>query len=243
MLFKKRKQQEFPEVVEGEYVKPPKQPMSKAKKIFIAAMAIIMVFVVGSTSCYFGFYYVKKDYSTVSSFVTLPDPVQEETSGEFKVNVYDNEVLYKKRAKYTLTGLVVEKHYYLPYKFQNKICRYDFGVVWGPLLDADLEEEMTFKNDGQRFLHYTYKYSLVKKLGSEEAIVNSLSNNHTIHANNHILKCFRNIKEGDYIKFEGYLVDAYYTSRSWTTSLVRTDHGDGACEVFYVTNVTWLKTK
>jgi hypothetical protein len=23
--------------------------------------------------------------------------------------------------------------------------------------------------------------------------------------------------------------------------LSRTDHGDGACEVFYVTNLTWLK--
>ena len=247
MFFKKRKQTEIPEIVEGEYMKPPKQKMSRKKKIFIVAMCVAMILLICASSCFFGFYYVKKDYSTVASFVTLPDPVQEETSGEIKTTVDDYEIVYTKRAKYVLTGLVVEKYYYFPYKIQNKICRYDLGVVWGPLLGVDLEGMMTFKNDGQRFLHYKYNTNLTSKLGSKEAVINSLSNNHMIHANDQILKSLRNVKEGDYIRFEGYLVDAYYKSAkrsgSWTTSLTRTDHGDGACEVFYLTKITWLKTK
>ena len=57
----------------------------------------------------------------------------------------------------------------------------------------------------------------------------------------------RNVKEGDYIKIEGYLVYLYYSNEDgrgeWTSSLTRTDRGDGACEVIYVKNITWLKTK
>ena len=117
-------------------------------------------------------------------------------------------------------------------------------MIWGPLLAEDLEDQMTFKNNGNRFLKYSYKNSLVQKLGSKEAVTDSLSNNHVIHSSDHVLKLIRNIKEGDFIKIEGFLVDVHYSNESskgyWPTSLSRTDHGDGACEVIYVTNIVWL---
>jgi hypothetical protein len=66
-----------------------------------------------------------------------------------------------------------------------------------------------------------------------------------IHSSEHVLKLLRNIKKGDYIQIEGYLIDLVYEKNgnkgNWSSSVSRTDHGDGACEIIYVTNVTWLK--
>ena len=68
-----------------------------------------------------------------------------------------------------------------------------------------------------------------------------------IHANNHVLKCLRHVKEGQYIKIEEYLAYVTYKGKNcqeeWNSSLTRTDHGNGDCEVVYVTDITWLKTK
>ena len=55
------------------------------------------------------------------------------------------------------------------------------------------------------------------------------------------------IKKGEYVELEGYLVTAYTTDSDsniyWMSSDTRTDTGDGACEVIYVTDVKWLKQK
>lgn len=244
---KKLKNQQIPQdtlAMAGEYAVLTEKP-SKKKKIIIAitcvALAVLMAFGV----FIFSLYNVKKEYEYVASFTSLPAPVQIETSNTFTKIVDDYTVTFDVKASYTLTGLVVEKYYYYPHKIANKLARYDLGMVWGPLLAEDLKEQMTFKNTGTRFLRYSYKNSLVQKLGSKEAVTDSLSNNHMIHADERVLKLIRNVKEGDYIKIEGYLVNISYTNGyergTWPTSLSRSDHGDGACEVIYVTNITWLK--
>ena len=120
-------------------------------------------------------------------------------------------------------------------------------MIFGPLLEAGVDDAINFKNNGRRFLTYSYPSHLNSTLGSKENLIDSISNNHMIHSDEHVLKCLRNVKEGDHIKIEGYLVNVYYTGKNstgtWPTSLSRTDHGDGACEVIYVTNITWLKIK
>ena len=242
-MFKRK----IKEPVEGEYQKPPKEPMSKTKKIAIAVVSFSLGLFIAIAAFFFTMFYVQKDYEYVADFVNLPDPVQVETTGEETKYIDDYEIKMEFKAEYTLCGLVVEKYHYFPYKMINKLSQYDFGIVWGPLLGENIDELMSFRNKGNRFLHYTYSNALTAKLGSKEAVTDSLSNNHMIHADNHVLKLFRNVKEGDYIKIEGYLVYvSYENSRSrgtWNSSLVRNDHGDGACEIIYVENVTWLKEK
>ena len=219
--------------------------MSKKKKIIIATISLLLVAIIAFGIYVFTLFNVKKTYQYVASLTDLPEPNQVEASGVFESSLDGYDITFTKKADYTITGKVVEKHYYFPFDIINKISRFDLGIVWGPLLSVDLKDKISFNNDGKRFLKYKYKASLINELGSEEAIVNSLSNNHVIHSNEHTLKLLRNVKKGDYIKIEGYLVDVTYKGKrnggSWTTSTTRTDHGDGACEIIYVTNVIWLK--
>ena len=248
MFKRKKKETEYIQQSEvGEYWDPPKEEMSRRKKIILAVISVSMVLVIGFSAIFFSMFYVKKEYEYVSAFTDLPDPVQIESSGEFSQILDDYEINYEIKAEYTITGLVVEKYYYFPSSMINKISRYDLGIVWGALLGEDLKDTMKFKNKGNRFLHYTYKNSLISKLGSRDAIVNSLSNNHMIHSSDYILKCLRNVREGDYIQVKGYLVYMSYSNDNsrgtWNSSLSRTDHGDGACEIIYVTSITWLKLK
>lgn len=73
------------------------------------------------------------------------------------------------------------------------------------------------------------------------------SNNHLIPSNDNIEKLIKKIKENDYIKLKGYLVNAKTkkasTMDSFDSSISRVDTGGGACEVIYVTDITWLEKK
>ena len=222
-----------------------KAKMPRKKKLIIAGVCLFMALILSLGIYILTLFSVKKSYAYVKTYLDLPDPVQFETSGEIVKQVGEYEVTYELKAAYTIMGLVVEKYYYFPNKIENKISRFDLGIAWGPLLGVDLSKYMSFKNDGNRFLQYKYSNELTQLLGGKKAVIDSLSNNHMIHADETVLKCLRNVKEGDYIKVEGFLV--YATMRKanyvghWDSSLSRTDHGDGACEVMYVTNITWLK--
>lgn len=244
-MFKKKNKLINEDLLPYDYVEPAEDKMSFKKKLIWIITSVVLVLAISLGIYIFTLFNVKKQYEYVASFTELPDPVQVETSGEIVKTVGNYEITYELKASYTITGLVVEKYYYFPSKIENRISRFDLGIVWGALLGEDLDAYMTFKNDGNRFLQYKYSNTLTQKLGGKEAVINSLSNNHMVHSDETILKYLRNVKEGDYIKVEGYLV--YVTMKSnnyvghWDSSLSRTDHGDGACEIIYVTNITWLK--
>lgn len=244
-MFKKKNSLVNEEMLPYDYDNNLQEKMSRKKKFILAGLSLALVFVLAIGVYVFTLFNVKKNYAYVASFVDLPNPVQTETSGLIEKTVGGYDVSFELKASYVITGLVVETHYYFPHKIENKLSRFDFGIVWGSLLAEDIDKYMSFKNDGNRFLKYRYLNELTEKLGGKEAVINSLSNNHMIHSDETILKQLRNVKEGDYIKIEGYLV--YVTMRgknsksTWNSSLSRTDHGDGACEIIYVTNITWLK--
>ncbi|MBR7172653.1 MAG: hypothetical protein IKD36_02545 [Clostridia bacterium] len=227
--------------------KTKKSRFSKKQKILIAVTSICLALIIAVGAFAFSLFYVKKDYETVASFSNMPEPVQIETTGGVTKSIDDYDITIDFKASYTLVGKVVETYYYFPYKMINKLSRFDFGMAWGAMSDDTYEDYISYKNNGNRFLTYKYKNSLVDILGSKEAVVNSISNNHMIHANNRVLKLLRNVRVGDHIKIEGYLSYVSYKSDhsygDWNSSLSRTDHGDGACEIIYVTNITWLKSK
>lgn len=246
-IFRKKKEKtaEYQDTLAlaGEYTVFNEKP-SKKKKLIIAIISVAMCLILACGIYIFTLFNVKKEYETVPSLAAISQPIQKEYSDKIETTLDGYNLTYTIKAAYSLSGKVVEKYYYIPYDIINKIARFDLGMIWGPLLTEDLTDQITFNNTGTRFLKYTYKNSLVQKLGGKENIVNNLSNNHAIHSNEHVLKLLRNIKKGDFIRIEGYLVDVYYSKGNahgtWPTSLSRTDHGDGACEIIYITNIVWL---
>ena len=83
-------------------------------------------------------------------------------------------------------------------------------------------------------------------MGGTNKITEFCSNNHLIPCDNKNKKLMDSIKEGDFVRIEGYLVNVYCKKSdesyfNWNTSTSRNDTGNGACEIVYVTNITWLE--
>ena len=82
--------------------------------------------------------------------------------------------------------------------------------------------------------------------------LNELSNDHLLARDRKLEKKIESFAVGDQVRLKGKLVDvkAHLTGKggsydaseiSWKTSVIRTDHGAGACEVFYVEEAEILK--
>ena len=104
----------------------------------------------------------------------------------------------------------------------------------------------TVKNVDGTDVEITYlDVEWLRSVGGEKKLNDYFSNNHIISSDKDVEKLIRSVKAGEYVKLDGYLVETYARTDNggyfkWGTSLSRKDRGDGAGELLYVTNVTWL---
>ncbi len=175
----------------------------------------------------------------------IPDPVQTETLGDtaFRLDGFDVVVNYM--YEYDIEALVVHTKDYLGFDIGDQMSRRDFGLAWGGV--AEYNEYIDFHwNQYDRYL--SWKIDSLQELdnvGGEKYINSHCSNNHIIPANDEVSKNIWFVRTGDHIRLKGYLVnvDATRSDRSnftWHSSTTRTDIGNGACEVIYVTDIIWL---
>jgi len=143
------------------------------------------------------------------------------------------------RAEYSLTGVVKSKKKYSDYTSQ--ISEYDLAMAWGDLNKDEIDSGISYSQNGR---WYYYKYSPDISVNADYISKNS-ANVHIIHKDKDILKKIESLKEEDYIKLEGYLVDVDFKNPNntslWETSETRNDTGNGACEIMYVENVTIIE--
>lgn len=109
----------------------------------------------------------------------------------------------------------------------------DFVLAWGELLKEDVDEHIKY-SQSNRWYHYTYsKDSLV----TGEYISQHSANTHTLPANKEVLKILKKVKKNDYITTKGYLAIVHFDTGDWGSSMTRVDTGDGACEIYYITEI------
>ena len=71
----------------------------------------------------------------------------------------------------------------------------------------------------------------------------SAANNHIIAANPAVRKAVSALIPGHIVTMRGYLVNASHPDGStWNSSLRRDDTGNGACEVFYVEEISAVES-
>lgn len=165
------------------------------------------------------------------------DPIQKDSSfviKDLKLKGYDLKIYSK--ASFSISGLVVSgKKYYQG--IDGALVPMDIGVCWG-----DLTNEQNKKN-----LHYEQylRFLIFRPRGpltvSQDYVMCHAGNIHIIPADNRIRKVVRSVKKGDLIRMNGYLVSVSGQKGQFsyhrTSSMTRTDTGDGACEVLYVTEI------
>lgn len=118
--------------------------------------------------------------------------------------------------------------------FTSQISPRDFALAWADLNKPKIDRYISYSQE-KRWYYFTVKGG--SSVNAEYVDLNS-ANTHIIPATTTVTNIVKDVTVDDYITMEGYLVNAIFINGSWSSSLVRTDTGDGSCEILYVTDIT-----
>ena len=214
---------------------PYQKPFKRRPWVKWVVLAVVLV-IAGLLT----FYFSEKN-GTRRAIRDLPDPVQTQAEGgtSKKVDGYDVSITY--RYSYSIDALVVStKDYDGGSHLRDQLSPVDFGLAWGNVAATNTEIDYHWSQSG-RWIHWEIDTAAdLAKAGGVSTVNSHCSNNHIIPATSTVESEVKKVRRGDHVKLEGYLVDVYAeksngTWFAWNSSTSRTDTGDGACEVFYVT--------
>ncbi|OGZ04851.1 MAG: hypothetical protein A2845_05155 [Candidatus Lloydbacteria bacterium RIFCSPHIGHO2_01_FULL_49_22] len=173
-----------------------------------------------------------------------PLQVEATSTTPFDVTMGDLRYTFTPHASYTLPGLVVSLHHsdsWIDISHKGDPAQtVDICVVWGPNISTNGYRMVTYDHgDWTCYYRWTTEYD-------PPFSGNFLSNNHLIPTTPKLASLIKSIHVGDQILLSGTLVDYAIASKnssggSRNTSLVRTDGGNGACEILYLTDARILR--
>jgi len=203
--------------------------VSLAQKILSIAILLCILFYVVSI-------WQKDSLPETSAIIksSFRDPIQFKTTKRpfsffYRGETYDIEPV----ANYELWGLVVTKNNINSWAdimhTDASVDIKDICVIWGENVAGSDYQKVNFSS-GDFTCYFQYPYMTVFDH-------NKISNNHLLSDNLNVREKIRNAKIGDQIHVKGMLVN--YSPRSnpkWrrVSSTIRTDTGNGACEVLFV---------
>ncbi|HEY2344188.1 MAG TPA: hypothetical protein VGH90_14185 [Chthoniobacteraceae bacterium] len=136
-------------------------------------------------------------------------------------------------ATYDITFRVLHtKHYFSAWG--SDLVPIDVAGSWGRMSDQAVLDKLSI-SQSNRF--YFYEWQGAPPLPPREINAHA-ANMHLIAGNSDVGRAIRKLRGGQVVRMQGYLVNATKEGGCWRTSLSRTDSGDGACELFYVDQVT-----
>ena len=144
----------------------------------------------------------------------------------------------KPLARYVIKVRVLSKHSY-PDDALAELAPYDLAVGWGMMSDSAVLEEFSIRQSYRRF---SWLYLGEAPLDRGEVVRHS-ANMHLIPADASVLEVIRGLRKGSIVKLNGFLVEAIHSThpdQPCTSSLTRSDTGDGACEVMLVNSALEL---
>jgi hypothetical protein len=191
--------------------------------IFFCAGVIYFTSVPISSASYFGGYDASQE------------PFQESVDKmePFAISLSRLQIQLLPLAKYEITAKIQSKHRYIN-GWSAKISPYDLALAWGKLVDKQMDKHIKYSQTS-RFYLYRYK---AETPYTQNYISEHSANTHIIPANKNIRKALFWVRKKQMVKMEGYLVNVSGNykgySVGWNSSTVRTDTGNGACEIMYV---------
>jgi len=170
------------------------------------------------------------------------DPIQEEMSApQFSFDYRDETYHVQPLARYELWGLVVSHNNITGildmYHDENSVDTKDLCLIWGNNLTSNDYKKVSYSS-GAWTCYYQYPYGV-------DFYPDALSNNHLLTADDAVRERIGQVRIGDQVHIQGMLVKYQAESNPsfWRdSSMVRTDTGDGACEVVYVESIDIIQT-
>lgn len=150
---------------------------------------------------------------------------------------------------YEINALIVHAKDYSWFTIyqKNKTLQYDLCLIWGGNVASKV-----YQDKGLQFAQDSRFCSARWQPGMSFSM-NEASNNHLLASDKRVIGKLNSITTGDQIKLRGRLVNLQAMKEKSTdgeydptffqmkTSTIRTDGGDGACEVIYVDDLVVLK--
>jgi hypothetical protein len=169
---------------------------------------------------------------------TSQDPIQTPADPEdiITLEIKDGVFELKPMATYKASVMVMSKKSY-SHGWTGSIAPIDLALAWGKLTEPRYDKHIDYS---QKDRWYFFQYDAESPLDGGY-IGDHSANNHIIPATENIHKALKSIKKKQKVVLEGYLVylKGTYEGQSvfWNSSLTRKDHGNNACELFFVEQV------
>ena len=110
----------------------------------------------------------------------------------------------------------------------------DVAVGWGPMSDTAVLDEFEIWQSGRWYQWRTKSMPI-----PQEEVTNHSANMHLIAADKYVSRTVAKLRSGQVVTMKGYLVEAKRKDGfTWTSSLTRTDSGNGACELMWVSDIS-----
>jgi len=137
-------------------------------------------------------------------------------------------------ADYDISAVVLSRRNYGS-GTESAISPVDIALGWGPMSDAFVIDKFNI-TQGHRW--YKWKPKGLMPMPQRDVERNS-ANVHIIPANDDVTLALRRVYKGSIVHMRGHLVKVTKTDGwRWISSLTRNDTGDGACEVFWVEDLS-----
>ncbi len=161
-------------------------------------------------------------------------PIQKNLEEKMKIDSIDGYHIFAK-SEYEIKARVLGvENYWLD--GGSKVSPLDFALGWHEMSDSSVLKYLSINQYG-RFYFYSWKGDPPIDEGE---IVEASANVHLIPKNIEILNRLKKIKTGHIVTLKGFLVDVTNPNGfSWKSSMTRTDTGNGACELLYVTEINY----
>lgn len=168
----------------------------------------------------------------------LSEPIQTTADDDTpkKQTIKNGEITITPVALYAISGVVVGTKKYSS-GWESEICPIDVAIIWGELTKPNVRATIKY-SQSNRWVYYQWS----GECSVDQSYIEShCSNNHCIPINDKIKKALFQIKKEDHVVLVGELVRIAGTRKGneiwWNSSTVRTDSGNGACEVMVVKRV------
>lgn len=137
------------------------------------------------------------------------------------------------RAHYEITARILGRENYR-FDALSDLSAEDLALGWGPMSDNRVVDHVDISQSGRFYFWKTSPAAGLDPL----VIATHSANTHIIANDGLVARQLASLRVGQVVHLQGDLVDGTREDGRWIrTSLVRTDTGAGACEVFLVRDV------
>ena len=163
------------------------------------------------------------------SGVLAPNAPQQDDLGADAPVLQHDDVTLTTRAHFVVTARVLSREDY-SWGADAKLIPEDLALGWGRMSDSAVLASIKITQSDRFYYWHVEQFPIPRR-----EIETSSANMHLIPADTGVKRELEQVRVGQVVHFEGFLVDASRPGGwRWKTSMTRDDVGAGACELVYV---------